>query len=530
MANSRPTIEQQFLTRLGQNYNLVTLTGLPTALVNLIVEYWHHLPDGLRCPVSGEILTDPVVILHPHIFPLLYNRQSVIDAIANNELARFTINALNQDTYIVTQPGVNFNSLAGIAAMARSNGSHISVSFEIERERRNAGDVLQPLFSSQPIMARIPERPSVRDFLSLPRSTRLSRAIYTMNNWSLSIFPLLIPMFFGLAYKQNPQRVLEILFRYSQNCVIQYNAIQHLRLHQNYNNRFRYLRQGLAAVIVADSVVMNASFIIPRALVAYPASNLLLGAAFSTAFAFPYLATSNAVLQDIVRGRFREQIKSLATLTPLALLMLASILYQTRKTYIFDNDQLNLALSILTPLIHLPYSYLSVRETANTLANTREYIRHPSRLLQNPSDTFAERNESIPAFASRNLLRLFAALSAGFLMYAATENPLAAILALCSVYMQGSLMYGIGTMDSRYRLLPRPIAPALPAPNNDDVTPLASIMVTPLHIEEEKKDEAKDAVNSVFRSDSPREFKEEKRSLDEPSDDLNIPLLSRRFS
>lgn len=73
---------------------------------------------GILDPVSNTPITNAVIISHPSIAPYTYNRQSVIDAIAQNELERFGINAENINDFVFTD---QFTQEI-IEAMEKSNG------------------------------------------------------------------------------------------------------------------------------------------------------------------------------------------------------------------------------------------------------------------------------------------------------------------------------------------------------------------------------------------------------------------------
>lgn len=527
MTTTRQITANQIIRRIAQEYQLATVINLPPVLLNLIVEYWFPVANGLRCPSSGEILSEPVVILHPRIVPQLYNRQSVIDAIAAHELERFGIDADNQDHYIFNQPGINFSDLNGIVDILRNNGSHLSLSFEIERERRSRGDILQPLFSSRPIIGRMPDfsiENGRRSLVWTPMTVRIIQFLGARST-PLLIMVMLVHRILGkvLPSSGNISFILAVIAHYSRDSVIQYKAIQYLSTNRNYihSRNITILRCVVAVGIFMDSIA--ASLISFNSTITFLQFEAVL---IGIMTAFPHLATSDLLLQDILRRRSKEQIKSLAIFLPLALLMLGDIIYKVKENQTFYNANLFIALGTITAMFQLPFAYLSVRETANTLADAKKYIRNPNRLLQSSTDAFAEKNESIPVFTTRNLLRLFASLSAGFLAYVATENPLAAILALCAVYMQGSLMYGIGTVDNRYRLLPRPIVEV----RNDEMVPLSRVSVTPLQIEEDKSENKEDKIYAFF-SDAPREHQETKRSLSfDLNDEESNPLLPQGSS
>ncbi|MEO8402217.1 MAG: hypothetical protein ABI597_10560, partial [Gammaproteobacteria bacterium] len=532
-------------------------------LVDLVIDYWFPISNRFLCPVSGEFLNDPVYIIHSRISPVLYNRQSVIDAINSGELTSFGINLENMNFLMAEQRFItrsmnveqqhDLRTLSGLVSLIESRGgSHLSFIAEIERERRAGRELLAPLLGNNPSPI------TVRTHVRAPNSVLppwipnlLRRFLQNLSLESLYLGVIatdlvldnFIPLILGHDKRSAIARFIERL----QYAVIQYQSQQfiHRPRHDQYTlftDRYFIIAKAVTPFCLLN--IFNEVILVALSSsglsLCYPMIKLcmesmtfaffLIAWSMSFApglFATPSIASTLAVFQDFASGRIREQINSLAVLSSLSFFMAADLIFSTERRMQWSNNSYLTAAVVARPFLRLPYAYLSARNTANTLVEAKEYLRNPRRLLRNQADPFAQ-DESLVIFASRNVLRLFAAFSAGFLVYTITENPLAAMLAILSVYMQGSLMYGLGKADSRYRLLPA-VRPSVVSENqNSNLVPLSSVSITSLEIREvidEHRDETLSSTPPILLSTfaHSQEGKEEQKREDGPASLLPAP-------
>lgn len=435
----RETLNAQIIRRLATEFKL--LEHIPAfkdnlTIIDLIMEYWHHLPDALRCPASGAILRDPIVVNHSSIDHVLYNENSVTNAIRHNELRSFDIHNFAQLNPITFN--IDFTTIDGIADFVSRTDVDSDILFEINKARENKEDFLLPLFKQNKI-APYQEQSMAEVSISVPIMTAVLAYpyIYKMQSNPVIYFWLL----------QDAYTLIQANFNKmcrTNNFVEKYSLSLPLYLYALVNNSLSKPYLWTPELLFAP---------------------LWIGTAWDyTRFSENY----NVAIQDFKNGRLREQIKSPVSFAFISMIMLMNIILMIKSR--FGNMAIDLLFNLIYIGLQLPNLYVPTRQAANELVAAKACFINPRKFLQ-------ERNYKGYTFTA--LLRILASLSAGFVMLGVQDNPIISLIVACGVFIQGSLLHGIGTSNNRYRLMSRP-------PVNEDqiLVPLSNTRTTPLHIEE----------------------------------------------
>lgn len=454
-------------------------------LWGIIATYWFPI-NKLTCPVSGEPLLDPVVLVHPGFAPIVYSRASLLSAVESDEFFQsHGITADNVNGFIVPAPLDISAFLAprNVVAVEENKESEESEESESVKQGFDA-------FVNNPSNANINFVSDIQTEMTRGRAHQNLVSFLNRNDQPASMrirrvqrLPFVMSLLALVGSQGNLIDIPEYSFFYKKGigiiCTLGY-VVTNMAI--DYKSFVYAFNVGVLDVIGVTNHNRASNY---ARILRWLAGSLSLFSA--SMLAIPYTSQTitdkkplvvllsissslgslirNSVCTDILlREHFERttRIESRLTLGLIGLLSLSSTALSLKRngSYLLhsthdDYELIIFSLIVLRVVSSIASQYLAARETANELVRSKKYIQHPKLLCQSSSNAFDD-IESRFSFFARTAARISAAVFVGMLNYLSRENPIEAVFAAFSMYITGALVMNIKTARNPYRLMPAP--------------------------------------------------------------------------